>query len=115
MPRTDFRSQNDFFIEGQGGVSFPSKTSPSAGRATITFPVGSKVRTGLHWHEQYTEYLAVVQGVALVTLDDKMECFGTQDGVIVIPRYTKHEYRRADTEAGRTGGDGRDFDLILQE
>jgi mannose-6-phosphate isomerase-like protein (cupin superfamily) len=82
---------------------------------TITLPVGSKVRTGLHWHEQYTEYLAVVQGVALVTLDDKTERFGPLDGVIVIPRYTKHEYRRADTETGTSGEDGWEIDLILKE
>ncbi|KAK3064985.1 hypothetical protein LTS18_014871 [Coniosporium uncinatum] len=109
MPRTVTKDRSIFFIPGQGGITF----EPKSPFVTITFPVGFPERKGLHWHETHTEYLEVVQGIALITLGEVTETFSSADGIIVIPRFTHHEYRRADTvEAGR---DGKDVGLLVRE
>jgi hypothetical protein len=114
MPRTSLRTQNTFNVSNQGNVTFPSASSPSSGTVLIAFPAGSKAGTGLHWHETHTEYLQVVQGVALITLGDITEKFKAKDGIITIPRYVVHGYRRAEG-LGIPGDDGRDVDLIIKE
>ncbi|TKA68012.1 hypothetical protein B0A49_04483 [Cryomyces minteri] len=109
MPRTLTRDRSIFFIPGQGGITF----HPNTAAVTITFPVGSTGRTGLHWHETHTEFLSVLQGVALITLGTVTETFGPTDGTITIPRFTHHEYRRADS--AEAGTDGRDVNLTVKE
>ena len=104
MPRTPF-STNEFYIEGQGGVAFDTDFQ------TITFPTGSKHGTGLHWHEMHAEYLSITQGLALVTLGDETLVVGPEDGVVTIPRYVKHDYRRADAVTDKA----RDVALIVKE
>jgi quercetin dioxygenase-like cupin family protein len=124
MPRTNYRSQTTFTVPSQGSVSLPPLRPLSPNHEVyITFPITSKIATGLHWHETHTEYLQIIQGVALVTLGDSTERYTAQSGVITIPRYTVHEYRRADSAASKAereageedDGDGRDVDLIIKE
>ncbi|TKA75491.1 hypothetical protein B0A49_02022 [Cryomyces minteri] len=78
MPRTLTRDRSIFFIPGQGGITF----HPNTAAVTITLPVGSTGRTGLHWHETHTEFLSVLQGVALITLGTVTETFRPADGTI---------------------------------
>lgn len=112
MSRTITRDQTDLLIPW-GGVKFGSQPSPNR-EVTIIFRPGDDVPgTGLHWHETHTEYLQVVQGYALITIDDRTEVFTKDDGIITIPRYAVHQYMRADSsERGRKG---RDVDLIVRE
>ncbi|KAE9382149.1 hypothetical protein N431DRAFT_393963 [Stipitochalara longipes BDJ] len=125
MPRTNRCSQDTFAIPSQGSITLPPLSSPPSNHEVIiTFPIASKIATGLHWHETHTEYLEVLQGVALITLGDSTSRFTSKAGVVTIPRFVVHEYRRADSipstlnpkiEEGDEGGDGRDVDLIVKE
>jgi hypothetical protein len=56
--------------------------------------------SGPHWHETHTEYLQVLQGRASVTLAGETKVYGPDDGVVVVERFTVHEWRRADDEGG---------------
>ena len=112
MTRTITRDQDKLFIPW-GGVEFPSKSTTTS-VVTIVFRTGDDIPgTGLHWHETHTEYLEVVEGYALVTIGDRTAVFTKDDGVITIPRYTIHQYMRADkTEEGKAG---KEMDLVVQE
>jgi hypothetical protein len=63
---------------------------------TITLPPSSDWTSGLHWHETHTEYLSVIRGVALITLNNITKRYIPSDGIIVVPRYARHEWRRAE-------------------
>jgi quercetin dioxygenase-like cupin family protein len=124
MPRTNYLTRNTFTIPSQGSISLPPLTPPPSNHEVyITFPISSKIATGLHWHETHIEYLQIIQGVALVTLGDSTEKYTAKSGVITIPRFTVHEYQRADSIASKAKGeireedddDGRDVDLIVKE
>jgi hypothetical protein len=140
MPRTNHRSQNTFTIPHQGSVTLPplpslpstsSSSPPNLSSSTqnhnvyITFPIASKIATGLHWHETHTEYLQIIQGCVLVTLGDTTNKYTADSGVITIPRFMVREYRRADsvpsTSRGKAkaddeeGEDEKDVDLIVKE
>jgi len=124
MPRTNRRSQNTFTIPSQGSIVLPPLTAPSPDQeVTITFPVSSKIATGLHWHETHTEYLQIVQGVALITFGDSTSRFTPKSGVITIPRFVVHGYRRADSVPSTSSikveegdeDDGRYIALIVKE
>jgi len=52
----------------------------------------------LHWHETHTEYLQIVRGTALVTLNKTTKAFTPEDGIITVPRFARHEWRRATAE-----------------
>jgi hypothetical protein len=54
----------------------------------------------LHWHESHTEYLQVVSGTALVTLNSTTKTFTPEDGIITVPRFARHEWRRSTPEGG---------------
>jgi hypothetical protein len=60
-----------------------------------------------------TEYLEVIQGRALVTVDDSTALFGPDDGVITVPRLTIHSFQRAD--AHPDGAAWRDVELRIRE
>ncbi|KAJ4146125.1 hypothetical protein NW754_001588 [Fusarium falciforme] len=112
MARTTTRDWDNIFIPF-GGIDFGPKSSTST-VVTIVFLTGDDIPgTGLHWHETHTEYLQIVEGYALVTLGDCTAVFTKDDGVITIPRYTVHQYMRADnTEQGKAG---KDMDLVVRE
>lgn len=58
----------------------------------------------------HTEYLSVTKGTALVTLDGVTNTYTSSDGIITVPRYTRHEWRRGDK------GNGEDKDeLVVKE
>jgi hypothetical protein len=57
---------------------------------------GTAAKTGLHWHEQKTEYLQILQGRARVRIANDVAIFTPDDGIITIPRFVIHEYGRAD-------------------
>lgn len=112
MARTITRNEDKLFIPF-GGIEFAPRTSTKS-VVTITFRTGSDVPgTGLHWHETHTEYLQVVEGYALITLGDHTAVFTKEDGVITIPRYTIHQYMRADKT--KEGEAGKDMDLVVRE
>ncbi|KAM0189657.1 hypothetical protein ACHAPA_006356 [Fusarium lateritium] len=96
-----------------GSLDFGSKENQS-GVVHIYLKAGEDTPgTGLHWHEAHTEYLEVVQGFALVTVGNHTAVFSKDDGIITIPRYTIHQFMRADkTEQGKVG---KDVDLIVRE
>ncbi|KAH6672246.1 hypothetical protein B0J14DRAFT_483340, partial [Halenospora varia] len=48
-----------------------------------------------HFHATHTEYLSIVKGTALVTLNGVTNTYTSSDGVITVPRYARHEWRRA--------------------
>ncbi|KAF4453377.1 Dolichyl-phosphate-mannose-- mannosyltransferase 2 [Fusarium albosuccineum] len=112
MARTITRDDESIFIPF-GGLNFGPKSSKST-VVNIVFRTGDNIpSTGLHWHETHTEYLQVVQGYALVTVGDRTAVFTKDDGVITIPRYTIHQYSRADnTEEGKAG---KTMDLMVRE
>ena len=74
-------------------------------QTTITLPPGSTWSSELHWHRTHTEYLQVVQGVVQVFLEGKTQVVRARKTsansaeadsmVICIPRYARHEWRRA--------------------
>ncbi|KAH7164890.1 hypothetical protein DER46DRAFT_354132 [Fusarium sp. MPI-SDFR-AT-0072] len=112
MARTVTRNQDKLFIP-PGGIDFSSQTN-KPGVVDIYLRAGDNTPgTGLHWHETHTEYLQVIQGYALVTVGDRTAVFSKDEGIITIPRYTMHQYMRADkTDEGKVG---KDVDLIVRE
>ncbi|KAF5968443.1 Dolichyl-phosphate-mannose mannosyltransferase 2 [Fusarium coicis] len=112
MIRTVTRNQDKLFIP-PGGIDFSSQAN-KPGVVDIYLRAGDNTPgTGLHWHENHTEYLQVVQGYALVTVGDRTAVFSKDDRIITIPRYTIHQYMRADkTDEGKAG---KDVDLIVRE
>ncbi|KAH6885856.1 hypothetical protein B0T10DRAFT_85627 [Thelonectria olida] len=111
MPRTITRNESSLFLD-VGGVEFADLRA-SKPHSTVVFRVGASESTGLHWHEDKTEYIQVEQGHALVTIGDKTAVFGPEDGVITIPRFVIHQYSRAD--ATDEGDASRDIDLRITE
>lgn len=79
-------------------LPIPPGSSPVV---TITLPPGSTWTSGLHWHEAHTEYLSIIQGTALVTLNNTTERYAADDGIIVVPRYARHEWKRAEAGGGQ--------------
>ncbi|EXJ66256.1 uncharacterized protein A1O5_10408 [Cladophialophora psammophila CBS 110553] len=75
---------------------------------TITVPVASTWTSGPHWHETHAEFLQILQGRALVKLGDRSGVYGAGDGVIEVPIYTVHEWRRI-------AGDDDQGDLMVRE
>jgi hypothetical protein len=72
---------------------------------------GIAATTGLHWHEEKTEYLQILQGRAKVRLGDETAVFTPDDGTITVPRFLIHEYGRADGGAQES----TDPDLRVKE
>lgn len=60
----------------------------------------------LSWHETHTEYLQILSGAAEITLSETTQIYTSASGKITVPRYARHEWKRASPE-----GD----DLIVQE
>src|ERR1700722_10635782 len=67
-------------------------------QVTVSVPAFSTWTSGPHWHETHTEYLQVLQGRASIMLAGKIKVYGLDDGVVVVERFTVHEWRRADDE-----------------
>ena len=80
-----------------------------ADQATITLPPGSTWTSGPHWHETHTEYLQVLSGRAEITLGDEvLRSVGPEDGVVTVPRYVIHEWKRSQI-------DRLEDDLVVRE
>jgi quercetin dioxygenase-like cupin family protein len=105
MPRTTTKDRSSFTRIGDVTYTLPSPAFSSP-VVTISLPPNSKWTSGLHWHETHTEYLAIIQGSALITLNSVTKTYTPSDGIIVIPRYARHEWRRASSS---------DEELIVQE
>ncbi len=108
MGRTCTSSQDSFSRAGQVKYQFP-QSEPSV---TIILPVGSIWSSGLHWHERHTEFLAIQQGEAEVTLNGQTSVYGERDGVIRIERFVKHEWKRANQGNSETG---KQQSLVVKE
>ncbi|KAF9728822.1 hypothetical protein PMIN02_001359 [Paraphaeosphaeria minitans] len=76
-------------------------------------PKGSKFQVGAHWHEDYDEYMRIVQGRAKIRLGSTWKVFTPEDGEIKIPRMVVHDICRADRDA--KPGEGDDEDMIIEE
>jgi mannose-6-phosphate isomerase-like protein (cupin superfamily) len=108
MPRTNTTSKPSISVSrpnAQVESVFPSAESNY--RPKIVIPEKSGWRTELHWHESYDEYIHINKGRIRVTIGDvKREC-GPEDGDLKIPKFTVHEFMRADIdmegEAKETG------------
>ncbi|KAH6999899.1 hypothetical protein EDB80DRAFT_813196 [Ilyonectria destructans] len=111
MPRSITRNESSLFLD-QGGVEF-ADCRASNPTSTVVFRVGTTTRTGLHWHEDKTEYVQVLQGHALITVGDKTAVFGSEDGIVTIPRFVIHQYGRADET--EEGSPSRNADLRIKE
>ncbi|KAH7417440.1 hypothetical protein BKA64DRAFT_657960 [Cadophora sp. MPI-SDFR-AT-0126] len=108
MPRTSTTHLHTFSRQGPSSVTYEVPSPPySSPYTTITLPVGSTWTSGLHWHETHIEYLQVLSGAALITLNDVTRIYTAGDGVVTVPRYAKHEWQRA----SRAGELGLDFGL----
>ena len=97
MPRTITKDRTSFTRSGDVTYNLPSPPFSSA-VVTITLPPGSNWTSGLHWHEAHTEYLAIIKGTAQVTLNSVTETYTPSDGIIVVHRYARHEWRRAEPD-----------------
>jgi len=99
MARSNTRKIQEF--TRAGSVTYSLSNPPySTKEVTITLPEGSDWTSGLHWHETHTEYLLIVGGSALVTLDNVTKTFNSSDRIITIPRYARHEWKRATSGGG---------------
>jgi hypothetical protein len=81
--------------------SSPPGSSPIT---TITLPPRSSWTSGLHWHESHTEFLQVVSGHAWVSVSGISRLVSASDGHLVVPKFARHEWRRA------VAGDGPNFE-----
>jgi hypothetical protein len=118
MGRTNTTHQ--ISLNRPGNVTYTFDASRNPLKATkITLPPGSPWTSGLHWHETHTEYLQIIQGVARITLNGTTENYTAADSIIVVPRFARHEWQRADAvqpHRGRTGSDSQPaIDLIVRE
>ncbi|KAI9150400.1 hypothetical protein HJFPF1_10166 [Paramyrothecium foliicola] len=111
MPRTNLANKSDLLID-EGGVLIPG-TRDADHSVILVFRQGANASTGLHWHEEKTEYLQVLQGHALVTVGDRTGVFGPDDGTITVPRFTLHQFSRADNTP--EGAASKDVELRVKE
>lgn len=86
-------------MDGNTGSMEISHPRDDQRSVTLTMTHGTSAKTGLHWHEQKTEYLQVLQGRALVRIGNDTAVFTADNGTITIPRFVIHEYGRADLGA----------------
>ncbi|CZR51067.1 uncharacterized protein PAC_00942 [Phialocephala subalpina] len=93
MPRTNTTSRTSFTRPNSVTYDLPDPSSSST-VVTITLPPGSAWTSGLHWHEKHTEFLQILQGTALITLSNKTQTYDSTSGLITVPRYARHEWRR---------------------
>lgn len=94
MPRSV--TEDSITLSRPGHITYTLPTSRSSNVVTITIPSHSTWSSGLHWHEEHTEFLRVIQGIARISLGSQTFLLSPSDGTIVIPRYTVHEWSRAD-------------------
>jgi mannose-6-phosphate isomerase-like protein (cupin superfamily) len=109
MGRTITTHQTSFTRPGNVTYTFDASRNPLKA-TTITLPPGSRWTSGLHWHETHTEYLQIIQGVALVTLNGITRNYTAADDIIVVPPFSRHEWQRADSIQPHP-----DIDLIVRE
>lgn len=76
-------------------------------------PQGSKFQVGAHWHENYDEYMRVVQGRLRLRLGNSWKVYTPEDGVILIAKGVIHDLCRADKDA--KPGEGDEGDMIIEE
>lgn len=116
MTRTITRAESTLNVKlppGSVSFNFPTDTAEvSKGYVYATFPRGSGLDTSLHWHESYTEYMKVLRGRALVSLDGVEKVYTAEDDEVVIHPYVWHIVRRADR--GKVEG-GDDEELVIHE
>ncbi|TVY57999.1 hypothetical protein LCER1_G001081 [Lachnellula cervina] len=81
--------------------SSPPGSSPIT---TITLPPRSTWTSGLHWHETHTEFLRIISGHAWVSISGISRIISAADGHLVVPKFARHEWRRAVKEDGDGNG-----------
>ena len=91
---------------------FPAENSSYA-RTTIILPQGSTWSASPHWHERYTEHFRVLQGRVRILIDGTATEITPTEGEQTIPRYTVHDFMRAD--AGYPGEEQDEGDVIVEE
>lgn len=105
IKRTKTSERRGFNRSGPTAVSYDLSRPDSV---TISIPPGSLWTSEPHWHETHTEYLEILQGRAYVRLGDGAREYGSQDGVVEVPRFTVHEWHRV-------AGDASQQDLVVRE
>jgi quercetin dioxygenase-like cupin family protein len=118
MQRTDLVKQTILDRPGHVTYTLPLPSSSSS-VITITLPPLSSWTSGLHWHETHTEYLNVVKGSALVTVDGVSRTYTERSGVITIPPFTRHEWSRSPSSSLYFNRDSEcedpEDDVVVQE
>jgi quercetin dioxygenase-like cupin family protein len=109
MPRTNTIHHTSFSRPGNVTYTFGASKNPLKA-TTITLPPGPPWTSGLHWHETHTEYLQIIQGISRVTLNGITLNYTAEDGIIVVPRFARHEWQRADDAHSHN-----DVDPIVRE
>jgi hypothetical protein len=102
--------------------------TPNTSQTTIFLPPHSSWTSGLHFHTQHTEYLRLIRGSIAVYLDGSTIILSAAAGgqidvttgtltkglVVEVPRWARHEWRRAEAwfiQQGPSGGIVRPEDL----
>ncbi|KAH8886878.1 hypothetical protein GQ53DRAFT_726744 [Thozetella sp. PMI_491] len=110
--RTVTRDRKVIVVDLGGQLLIPDQQDANRS-VELTFRVGVTNRTGLHWHETQTEYVQVLQGHATITVGDHTAVFGPEDGIVTIPKFTLHQYGRADDTP--EGAASKGVDMIVKE
>ncbi|KAJ4350088.1 uncharacterized protein N0V89_008709 [Didymosphaeria variabile] len=76
-------------------------------------PQGSKFQVGAHWHEEYDEYMRVIQGRLKLRLGKTWKVYTPEDGEILIAKDVIHDLCRADKDA--KPGEDDEGDMIIEE
>ncbi|KAI9810844.1 MAG: hypothetical protein M1827_006051 [Pycnora praestabilis] len=105
--RTDTTSKKSFTRTGLVTYAIED-SSPTI---TVTVPAGSYWTSGLHWHENHTEFLQIVRGRALVNLNGNCRVYTPRDDTVRVERFSKHEWKRAPKESESA----EEGDLIVKE
>lgn len=111
IKRTRTRHLTSFTRPGPAAVTYDLSQRSVV---TITVPPQSTWSTSPHWHETHTEYLQVIHGLARITLSGQTRIYSASDGIVTIPPFTIHEWRREATGYARPDGQ-EGVDLVVRE
>ncbi|TVY82024.1 hypothetical protein LSUE1_G003323 [Lachnellula suecica] len=103
------------FVRSTATMSFSSPPGSSS-ITTITLPPHSPWTSGLHWHESHTEFLRVISGRAWVSVSGISRIVSASDGELVVPKFARHEWRRAAVGDGSAFQERwNDEELVVEE
>ncbi|KAL6713133.1 hypothetical protein ACLMJK_009254 [Lecanora helva] len=100
MPLTNTSQRSSLTTPLPTGLKFefPTQPAPNSPQPSTRVSVSprSTWSTDLHWHVTHTEYIKVLSGAALGTINGKSFILRAQDDPKEVPRYARHEWMRFD-------------------